>query len=187
MASVPLRVVLDANVLYPFTLRDTLLRVAAAGLLRVHWSDEILDETTRNLVRDGVMSTSQAARLRGAMAAAFPEARVVGHAGLISRMKNDEKDRHVAAAAVKAGAQVIVTANLDDFRALPDGLEAQSPDELLSHLFALAPDVLVEIVRSQAADLRRPPRTFEDVLSVLDRSVPGFAASVRRHVAAGGA
>jgi hypothetical protein len=30
-------------------------------------------------------------------------------------MQNDEKDRHIAAAAVKAGAQVIVTSNLDDF------------------------------------------------------------------------
>jgi len=34
--------VLDANVLYPFTLRDTLLRAAAAGLFQAQWSDKIL-------------------------------------------------------------------------------------------------------------------------------------------------
>jgi hypothetical protein len=42
-------------------------------------------------------------------------------------MQNDTKDRHVVAAAVKAGAQVITTANLKDFSPLPDGIEAQSP------------------------------------------------------------
>jgi hypothetical protein len=31
------KVVLDANVIYPFTLRDTLLRAAAAGLYQVYW------------------------------------------------------------------------------------------------------------------------------------------------------
>jgi hypothetical protein len=36
--------VLDANVLYPFTLRDTLLRAAAAGLFQARWSDKILEE-----------------------------------------------------------------------------------------------------------------------------------------------
>jgi hypothetical protein len=32
MIPAPFRVVLDANVLYPFSLRDTLLRAAAAGM-----------------------------------------------------------------------------------------------------------------------------------------------------------
>lgn len=47
MHAAPLRVVLDANVLFPFTLRDTLLRVAAKGYFQVYWSEQILDETTR--------------------------------------------------------------------------------------------------------------------------------------------
>jgi hypothetical protein len=33
-----------------------------------------------------------------------------------------------------------VTSNLRDFQTLPDGVEAQSPDEFLSNLFALDPD-----------------------------------------------
>jgi hypothetical protein len=94
-------------------------------------------------------------------------------------LRNDEKDRHVVAVALKAGAQVIVTSNLSDFRDLPEGIEAQSPDEFLSNVFDLDPDGLVEIVRAQAADLRRPPRSFEDVVSVLERMVPTLAASIR--------
>jgi len=46
----PFIVVLDANVLFPFSLRDTLLRAAAAGFYQVRWSSQILDEMTRNLV-----------------------------------------------------------------------------------------------------------------------------------------
>ncbi|MFJ8843858.1 hypothetical protein ACIRFF_13245 [Streptomyces cyaneofuscatus] len=41
--------VYDANVLYPSTLRDVLIRVAQAGLVQAKWTDRILDETFRNL------------------------------------------------------------------------------------------------------------------------------------------
>lgn len=47
-------VVLDACVLYPAALRDTLLRAADTGLYRLHWSEEILDEVRRNLIKNGV-------------------------------------------------------------------------------------------------------------------------------------
>lgn len=44
--------ILDACVLYPIGLRDTLLNVAEAGLFRVLWTEEILTETARNIVED---------------------------------------------------------------------------------------------------------------------------------------
>jgi len=49
-------------------------------------------------------------------------------------MTNDPKDRHVAAAAVRANAQVIVTSNLKDFQpsSLTEwGIEARHPDQFL--------------------------------------------------------
>jgi predicted nucleic acid-binding protein len=79
MVPVTFRVVLDANVLFPFSLRDTLLRAAAAGYFQVYWSAEILDETTRNLLKTGTISEPQAARLIAAMTGAFPEAMVEGY------------------------------------------------------------------------------------------------------------
>ena len=51
MVPAPFIVVLDANVLFPFTLRDTLLRAAAADFYQLRWSSEILDEMISNLVR----------------------------------------------------------------------------------------------------------------------------------------
>lgn len=42
----------DANVLYPSTLRDVLIRVGIAQLVVPRWTDRILDETFRNLKED---------------------------------------------------------------------------------------------------------------------------------------
>jgi len=98
-------------------------------------------------------------------------------------MPNDEKDRHVLAAAVKAGAQVVTTANLKDFTELPPGIEAQSPDEFLSNLFDLDPDGFVELLRDQAADLDRPPVSFEELLTRLAKVVPETIGAVRAHPA----
>jgi hypothetical protein len=67
MVPAPFTVVLDANVLFPFTLRDTLLRAAGAGLYEVKWSAQILDEMTRNLVSSGIMPAEKANRLRAIM------------------------------------------------------------------------------------------------------------------------
>jgi hypothetical protein len=55
MVPAPFIVVLDANVLFPFTLRDTLLRAAAAGFYQLRWTSLILDEMARNLVSTGTM------------------------------------------------------------------------------------------------------------------------------------
>jgi hypothetical protein len=179
MVPAPFVVLLDANVLFPFSLRDTLLRAAAAGFYQVRWSQQILDETTRNLVGTGTMPEEKANRLRMIMEREFPEANVAGYEHLISAMKNDAKDRHVAAAAVKAGAQVIVTSNLDDFRDLPEGLEAQSPDAFLCNIRDLNPDGFLELLREQAADLVKPSMTFEELLVRLARVVPELVAAVR--------
>jgi predicted nucleic acid-binding protein len=175
------KVVLDANVLFPFTLRDTLLRAAGQEYFQIYWSETILEETTRNLVATGTISPAQANRLRDAMTAAFPEAMVTDFDHLIHAMPNQEKDRHVAAAAEKVGAQVIVTNNLRDFEALPEGLEAQSPDEFLSNLFDLDRDRMVSLIREQAKALPNPPRTLSELIAGLAKTVPDFAAEVAEY------
>jgi predicted nucleic acid-binding protein len=183
MVPAPFIVVLDANVLFPFTLRDTLLRAAAGGFYQLRWSSRILDEMTRNLVSTGTMPEDRVRRLRAIMEREFPEAEVTGYEHLIGAMQNDPKDRHVVAAAVKAGAQVIATANLKDFAVLPDGVEVQSPDDFLCNLFDLDPNGFEELLRDQATDLVKPPTTFEELLERLVRVVPELVDAVRRHLA----
>lgn len=124
----------------------------------------------------------QAARLRAAMLSTFPEAMVTNYESLIATMPNDEKDRHVTAATVKAGAQVIVTNNLIDFHPLPEGIEAQCADEFLSDLFDRHPVGMVDVVLQQARALRSPPRSVDDILRALGKIVPAFAQSVSTHL-----
>jgi hypothetical protein len=45
-------VVYDANVLYPNTLRDLLIRIAQAALVQAKWTNQILDEMLHALNRN---------------------------------------------------------------------------------------------------------------------------------------
>ncbi|MGH2354899.1 MAG: PIN domain-containing protein [Chloroflexota bacterium] len=177
--------VLDACVLFPAPLRDTLLRAAESPPLYLPcWSQDILDELIRNLVAQQRVTPEGARRLLAAMQANFPEAMVTGYRGLIEQMTNDPKDHHVVAAAVRAHAQVIVTHNLRHFpkRALePYEIEARSPDDFLSDFFVANPQRMVELLAGQAADLRQPT-TAEQVVARLEKQVPEFAKRYREYV-----
>ena len=119
------------------------------------------------------------------MKAVFPEAMVSNHRDFIDAMTNDPKDRHVLAAAIVSGSQVIVTDNLRDFpeEALDKyDIEAQSADEFLSNLFDQAPDNVARIVMEQASDLRKPAMTVDELLAILERQTPTFADHVRKHM-----
>jgi predicted nucleic acid-binding protein len=174
--------ILDANVLFPSSLRDILLRTAAYNLYRVNFTDEILEEACRNLVNKGKMREPKAASLKDAIKRAFPSACVYDYASLIPSMTNHEKDRHVLAAAVKVGAQVIVTKNLKDFpiQSLePFDIEAQSPDDFLRHLHSFDSDVVARNLVEQAADLRNPSKTVPELLDILAQHAPVFTNLVR--------
>lgn len=179
MFPAPFKVVLDANVLFPFSLRDTLLRAAERGLFQIYWSEEILEEVRRSLVKTLTITEPNAEKLISIMKREFPEAMVSGYEHLIAAMRNDEGDRHVVAAALKCGAQVVVTSNVRDFRELPEGIEAQTPDEFLCNLHDLDADGVLELLEEQAAALKNPPHTFEQLLNGLAKMVPNFVLAVR--------
>ena len=174
---IPLIAVLDACVLFSAVLRDTLLCAAEIGLIRVHWSADILEEVTRNLIDQGRTLPDQAARLVGHMTNEFPSANVFGYQALIDIMTNDEGDRHVLAAAVAVGADVIVTANTRHFPSSalePFGIEALDPDAMLATLFAIAPDAMIDIIHKQAAELNHPTKTVDEVVAMLADHAPSL-------------
>lgn len=178
-------VVLDVSVLFPATLRDTLLRAASAGLYRIRWTDDILEDVKRKLVNDRGIPEEKAQQLIDVMRKQFPEASITEHRSLISAMPNDPKDRHVLAAAVASRAQVIVTQHLRHFPhevLIPLMIEAQSPDEFLTHLFHLAPERIAEIIEEQGVDLCNPSMTVLDVLDTLAQPAPNFADLVRHYL-----
>jgi predicted nucleic acid-binding protein len=189
----PFRAVLDANVLYPFSLRDTLLRLAEpepapapAPLYIPLWSERILEEMVRNLVEDRRMDQERADRLASLMRSAFEEASLAEDAiaALEDSMTNDPGDRHVLAAAVAGGAEAIITFNLEHFppeACKPFGIEAAHPDEFLLALYELAPERVVAEVRRQAEDLTNPPWSFAELIDALERAGVAEFANALRH------
>lgn len=181
----PRRVVLDANVLDPSALRDTLLRAAEAGLYDARWSATTLLELERTLLnRILPEQPGRAERVRhllAALHAAFPVATIVEDELVIARLGNDLKDRHVLAAAVQSGARTIVTANLRHFPAAalrPHRVVAQTPDRFLQGLLRRHPARLLDLLAEQGADLRQP-RTLDAILDTLAQHVPGFVRAAR--------
>ncbi|WP_340645998.1 PIN domain-containing protein [Phenylobacterium sp.] len=169
--------VLDADVLYPLPLRDTLLSAAAAGCFQPRWSVFIVEEATRNLVADGRLTAPKAKRLRATLDLQFEDAFVEGHEPLILTMPNHVKDRHVAACAVQGGASLIVTSNLKDFAKLPPGVTAISPDDFLCLLLEKTPQALAVALTAQVARLKNPPMTLEVLLDRLAELTPSFVAA----------
>ena len=163
-------------------LRDTLLCAAENYLYQPYWSQEILDGATRNLVKTGRMTNSQAQRFQATIREAFPEAMVEVPADLVEIMTNHPGDRHVVAAAIIARAEVIVTSNLRHFpqEALaPWGIKAQHPDVFLTYLYESSPDSMVQVIRRQSKALKQPPLSVTQLLDKLSNQVPEFASKVR--------
>lgn len=118
-----------------------LLRLAAAELFTPRWTDRIHREWMRNVAKDRPdIPPERLARVRALMEEAFPEARVQGYRAFERLFAGvDPKDRHVAAAALKGGATVIVTRNLRDFPSAAlsaHGLSASDPDPFIVQLAA---------------------------------------------------
>ena len=175
----PRSAVLDADVLVPIALCDTLLHQAEAGLFDPGWSGRILNETRTALVEDLAVSPDKAERRIRHMQAAFRSASADEDtvARLEPTMTNDAKDRHVLAAAVARGAGLIVTRNVRDFPASAcevHGIEAIHPDDFLLGQFRPAPDGVRAALAQQVADLTNPPMSLADLLGVLRTWVPRF-------------
>jgi predicted nucleic acid-binding protein len=181
------RCVLDASVLYQELIRNLLLWIAAEGGLDPFWTERILDETRRNLIEDGVLDPEQWERLRAAMLAAFPDATLDQAAAdaIEHEMPNDEKDRHVLAAAVAGNAELVITSNLRHFDAADlDKVrkQAMSPDQLLCELLATEPTVIHAAMERLVTVMRIPrPWSIPELLGRLaglghgDSIAPRFA------------
>ena len=176
---------LDACVLYPLPLRDTLLRFAEYDLYSVRWSRRVLDEVARNLTADGRTSPAQARRLVEVMRRTFDDAEIPDNAiaAFEPAMTNDLADRHVLAAAVAdEDVQTIVTLNVRHFPATacePFGIEILHPDAFLCQLHEDAPDKVHAALAEQVAALSQPPLTLAGLLALLAVTVPDFVARIR--------
>lgn len=106
---------LDASVLVPGFLANLLLWLAQTDLFQPKWSADIHLEWIRNRKKRYDIDILVSEARRDVMNSEFPEALVTDYESLIDSLNINSKDRHVLAAAIKCGANTIVTTNLADF------------------------------------------------------------------------
>jgi predicted nucleic acid-binding protein len=165
-------VVYDANVLYPAPLRDLLLHLARTGLYRARWTEDIHQEWMQSVLANRPdLSRQQLERTRELMNRAVLDCLVTDYQELIPVLTlPDPKDRHVLAAAIRCGADAIVTLNQRDFPADTlkiYGLEALHPDEFVLDLIDLDTPRVLGAVKNQRSLLRNPPSTAQELLKTL--------------------
>jgi predicted nucleic acid-binding protein len=164
-----MRVLLDANVLYPAPVRDILLSLANKKLFQVKWSQEIQAEWTRHLLlnRNDIIA-DDIKRAVQAMDRAFPDANTDHYRHRMAKLfLPDEDDRHVLAAAIEADAACIITFNMKDFpRAILTeyGIEAIHPDDFIEELIQRNSESAFDAFEQLLVRLRNPPVSREYVL-----------------------
>lgn len=167
-------VVYDACVPYAAPLRDLLMHLALTDLFRAKWTDAIHEEWMRSVLKDRAdLRREQLERTRDLMNAHVRDCLVTNYEDLMpALMLPDPDDRHVLAAAIRAGADVIVTYNLSDFpmeTLARYGVEAQHQDDFVRHLLDLAPNVVCSAAKRQRQNLKNPPKSVEEFLEALER------------------
>ena len=166
-------VVYDACVLYPAPLRDLLVWVGMTGMVQVKWTNEILDECFRAILdKKPELSPERLERTRTLMNRAVRDVLVEGYEGIVEALElPDPNDRYVLAAAIRCGAQAIVTSNLKHF---PDGalapynVEALHPDRFVLDLLDLAPGLVLKVIDDQVRALKKPPMELTELLDRLE-------------------
>ena len=79
----------------------------------------------------------------------------------------DKDDRHVLAAAIRAGADAIVTFNLDDFpqeRLDPFNIEVQHPDRFVNNQLSLHKLTALTAIKKMRARWTQPARSAEELI-----------------------
>lgn len=141
--------VLDACVLYPPSLRDLLMWLASSREAK----------------------PAQINRTRRLMNQVVPKCLVFGYESRIPDLSlPDANDRHVLAAAIEAGASLIMTYNLADFPAptlAAFGVQAIHPDAFLGSLFDAKSALFLSAVRNHRASLHNPPKDAAGYLQTL--------------------
>ena len=165
---------LDANVLYPITLRDNLMNLAELELYIPKWTAEIHDEWIRSVLEKRAdLTRERLERTQRMMESAFPDSNITNYEELMEGLSlPDKKDRHVLAAAIRGNVDVIVTFNLKDFPInylKTYEVEVQDPDEFITNLISLNEAESLEAFNNMVTNFQKPPRTKAEVMHSLKK------------------
>ena len=179
--------ILDANVLYPQLLRDTLLSLAVERLYHARWSATIHDEWTRNLIKDRPAMATKLPAVVALMNASVPDCLVTNYEKLAASIElPDPDDRHVVAAAIVGHADAIVTFNIRDFPEAvlrPYGIEVQHPDEFVMNQLQLHKIPALSAIKKMRMRWTHPARSAQDLITAFElRGLPLTADLLREAI-----
>lgn len=144
-----MKILIDANVLYPTVMREVVLGVAREGLFTPLWSARILEEWARAAQKLGPEGAAQARGEIALLRSAWPAAEVQYAPELEARLwLPDTNDLHVLAAAIAGHAEAIMTVNAKDFPRhilAEEGLSRIDPDGYLIQCHAAHPEVTTKV------------------------------------------
>jgi predicted nucleic acid-binding protein len=167
-------VVFDSNVLYGARLRSLLMELTMSGLFRARWSADIHREWMNAVHSDHGIPKERLEATKNFMDAAVPEACITGYEPLIPALDlPDPNDRHVLAAAIRAGASAIVTFNEKDFPAAVlqgFGLHTRHPDQFIRDVDGVDPGVLAATAEADFKHYENPPLTPDQYVADLRRA-----------------
>lgn len=175
---------LDACVLYPIAMADSLMSLATAGLFAAKWSSHIEDEWITALEDRHPDLKGRLGFRRDQMRQVVPDWEIAASAWqpLAKNLQlPDPDDVHVLAAAIAGHADCIVTTNLKDFPAAlldPYGIEALHPDRFIVSQWDLDPREAVAVFRHMRARWKKPRATPQDFAQALERA--GLSATAQR-------
>lgn len=179
--------VLDACVLYSAPLRDLFMHLTVRLLFQPKWTERIHTEWIEKVLEHRPdLERSRLERTRELMDRWARDWHVPEHDALISTLSlPDPDDRHVLAAAIAAGAPLIVTFDLSHFPEAvltPHGIRAQHPDEFACDLLEEDPEAFLTAARSHRASLKLPAMPPERYLATLSTcGLPKTAAKLSEH------
>ena len=154
-----MKVLIDANVLFPTVQREMVLGAAEAGFFEPLWSARLLEEWARAAARIGNEAEVQARGDIALIGARWPKVSVAPRPGLEARLwLPDPADIHVLAAAIAGSADLILTQNAKDFPRnilAEEGLSRADPDGFLYGFWQAQPGVMAEVGSRVLAEARR--------------------------------
>jgi hypothetical protein len=161
--------------------------LGGTNAFQAKWTEEIHAEWMRSVLENRPdLNTGQLQRTKDLMNLHAQDALVTGYESLISTLTlPDANDRHVLAAAIHAGAEVICTFNLRDFPASvisPYGIEAREPDDFLSFLYDADAVTFFQATELQRRGLKHPPKSQEEFWATLEaQRLPETVKRLRQH------
>lgn len=182
------RVFVDANELFPFSVMDLVLSLAEDLLIDFVWTDELLSEWERVIVREGRRSPETARSVSETIRHYFASTRIdpTAYRNRVDVPGSDPDDQVHTAACAFGGATHLLTKNRRDF---PEdflgahGVAVSTADHYLTGLLRRRPAAFVQTVRRLAAEKQRPPVSpCELALGLLQGGAPELSARLRRRL-----